>query len=75
MGFSAFLKTVAGAGLLVAEAALHGLALGTSSIAGLVMVISGAITMAHGASLANLLSERWFASAFDAAEFGVDRAG
>jgi hypothetical protein len=52
-------------GLILADAAFHGLAAGLSSAAGVAVVIGGALTLVHGASLANRLSEWWFASAFD----------
>jgi hypothetical protein len=65
MGLSALLRHGVGAGLIVADAALHGLAVSAVSAVGLAIMISGALTLMHGASLANRLSEWWFASAFD----------
>lgn len=68
MGLPAILKNGLGIGLILADAALHGVALGTSSAAGVAIVVSGAITLVHGTSLANRLSERWFASALESGE-------
>ena len=65
MGLPALLRSTAGVGLILAEAALHGLAAGLSSATGVAVVISGALTLVHGVSLANRLTEWWFASAFD----------
>jgi hypothetical protein len=65
MGLSALLRHGAGVGLILADAAFHGLAAGLSSTAGVAVVFSGALTLLHGASLASRLSEWWFAAAFD----------
>ncbi len=67
MGLSASLKHGVGLGLIVTDAALHGLAVGATSAAGLAIMISGVLALVHGAAFANLLSERWFASACDGA--------
>ena len=65
MGWSALLKHGPCVGLIFMEAAFHGLAAGLSSTVGLAVAISGVLALVHGASLANRLSESWFASAFD----------
>jgi hypothetical protein len=60
-------------GLIVADAALHGLWVSASSAAGVAILISGVITLVHGASLANRLSEWWFASALESAELTANQ--
>jgi hypothetical protein len=68
MRLPALLRNAAGIGLLVIDGALHVLFVGTSTAAGVAIVISGVLTLMHGASMSNRLTEWWFASAFDGAE-------